>query len=607
VKNLTQIIAVCLLTLHLGCSNSVQEKTNPVDHLLYKQVPKVLVLTTGINNEKTQLPKGIIMAIQSFNKRGVTVRLEPRDILFDYSALSKYNIIIASTSEGYHDADRKYSLTYLSDVELKNIDKFIAQGGVLISGDNFGRNKTDGTDRVSLSKELTPENWVLSKCLGVTMSEKNMANQQVIGDVEGYFSMEYYPQDSADFWTLVVDSIISEQIKPLAFWKLNEDSIPAIFQHQYKKGLSFHLAFSDMLDPISDGGRWSTNQIDQFYNYVLDEFYKQNDFDVSLNPWPNGHQYAFCATFNSLGDKPHYKRVINYLKSENIEPTLFVDGSVNDTIMAFLNKNKIRTESNGFSYIDYSELKYPVSLNDILQNEYKWDKKFKGFRFPFTRLGYWGLMSLDLHDYAFESSISANNIDFINGSVFPYNIVISNDKFYKSTDLLEVAPSYHDDYYFLKALDSEEEINSNDLNKSVVLYNDYLQSFWKIGVKQHHGLLVYLGHPGLVGYNDQTLLPLKQLIDSVKRENTWISTIDEVALFRKQMSKFSYYVSKSKGKYTIHVSGPEGLVCKKTSLTFVEKPTKSKSKKGDSEIVQTGKKYSVVFNSFDGQVITVHF
>lgn len=606
-KNLTQIIAVCLLTLHLGCSNSVQEKTNPVDHLLYKQVPKVLVLTTGINNEKTQLPKGIIMAIQSFNKRGVTVRLEPRDILFDYSALSKYNIIIASTSEGYHDADRKYSLTYLSDVELKNIDKFIAQGGVLISGDNFGRNKTDGTDRVSLSKELTPENWVLSKCLGVTMSEKNMANQQVIGDVEGYFSMEYYPQDSADFWTLVVDSIISEQIKPLAFWKLNEDSIPAIFQHQYKKGLSFHLAFSDMLDPISDGGRWSTNQIDQFYNYVLDEFYKQNDFDVSLNPWPNGHQYAFCATFNSLGDKPHYKRVINYLKSENIEPTLFVDGSVNDTIMAFLNKNKIRTESNGFSYIDYSELKYPVSLNDILQNEYKWDKKFKGFRFPFTRLGYWGLMSLDLHDYAFESSISANNIDFINGSVFPYNIVISNDKFYKSTDLLEVAPSYHDDYYFLKALDSEEEINSNDLNKSVVLYNDYLQSFWKIGVKQHHGLLVYLGHPGLVGYNDQTLLPLKQLIDSVKRENTWISTIDEVALFRKQMSKFSYYVSKSKGKYTIHVSGPEGLVCKKTSLTFVEKPTKSKSKKGDSEIVQTGKKYSVVFNSFDGQVITVHF
>jgi hypothetical protein len=606
-KNLTQIIAFCLLTLNLGCSNSVQEKDDPVDPLLYKQVPKVLIITTGINNEKTELPKGIIMAIQSFNKRGVNVRLEPRDILFDYSSLSKFNIIIASTSEGYHDADRKYSLTYLSDVELINIEKFIANGGVLISGDNFGRNKTDGTDRISLSKELRPNNWVLSSCLGVTMTEKNMANYAVLGGIEGYFNVDYFPKDSSDLWTMVVDSILSSQVKPIAFWKNNEDSIPAIFQHHYKKGISFHLAFSDMLDPISDGGRWSTNQIDQFYNYVLDEFYKQNDFNVSLNPWPNGHQYAFCVTFNSLGDEPHYKRVINYLKSRNIEPTLFVDGSVNDTIISYLNKNKINTESNGFSYIDYSQLKYPVSLNDILQNEYKWNKKFNGFRFPFTRLGYWGLMSLDLHDYSFESSISANNIDFINGSVFPYNIVISNDKFYKSTDLLELAPSYHDDYYFFKSLNSELVPNSKELDKKVVLYNDYLQSFWEIGVKKHNGLFVYIGHPGLVGYNEQTLSPLKNLIDSVKSENTWISTIEEIALFRKQMSHFSYFVSKSNGSYTIKVSGPKDLVCNGTSLTFTEKPTKSTAKKGGTKVVKTGEKHSVVFNSFNGQVIKVHY
>lgn len=606
-KKAFHIITLFIISLNLSCSKTDQERHNSEGQKLYKQVPKVLIITTGINNESTELPQGIIVAIQSFNKRGAIVQLEPRDILFDYAALSQYNIVIASTAEAYHDADRKYSLTYLSDVELGNVRKYIANGGVLISGDNFGRNETDGTDRVSLFKKLTAENWIFSSCLGGSMTEKNMANYSLSGNLEGYLDMEYHPKDSADLWKLVMDSVISENVKPLAFWRHNGDSIPAIMQHKYEHGLSFHLAFSEQLNPIADGGRWSLSQIDNFYGYVLDQFYRQNNFNVSLNPWPSGHQFAFCATFNSSGELPQYKRVLKYLNAANIAPTIFVDGRVSDTISRYLRKNNINLESNGFSYIDYSELKYPVSLNDILQNEYKWDKKFKGFRFPFTRLGYWGLMSLDLHDYSFESSISANNIDFVNGSVFPYNIVISNDRFYKSTNLLEIAPSYHDDYYFLKALKEDNNVNSNELNKMVVLYNDYLQSYWTLGVKEYNGLFVYLGHPGMVGYSDQTMMPLKNLIDSVKNENTWISTMDEIAKFRKEIAQYSYYVNKKGSTNTITVSGPEGLVCENTSLLFVDKPKKVKANHGESSVVVCGDKYAVVFDSFDGQIITIHY
>ena len=95
------IIAVFFLVFLNQCSSSYDNETNfIVRKELNTQLPKVLFITTGINfnDVDKDLPKGIIVAIQTFNKRGIPVRLEPRDVLYDLDYLTQFNIIILSTA-----------------------------------------------------------------------------------------------------------------------------------------------------------------------------------------------------------------------------------------------------------------------------------------------------------------------------------------------------------------------------------------------------------------------------------------------------------------------------------------------------------------------------
>ena len=158
-----QVFFISILALLLAqCSEPTGQDSGKIE--LNKQLPRVLYITTGISNENAQLAQGVVVAIQALNKRGAIVRLEPRDILYDYNELTKYNIIILSTFPGYHDADRQYSLSYMSDEELHNLNQFVRQGGVMISGDNVGRNSPEGTDRILLYKQLNP---ITGNCLNV--------------------------------------------------------------------------------------------------------------------------------------------------------------------------------------------------------------------------------------------------------------------------------------------------------------------------------------------------------------------------------------------------------------------------------------------------------
>ncbi len=471
------ILYISLLALLLvQCAKPAGEDNDSI--ALNKQLPRVLFITSGISNEDAQLAQGVVVAVQAFNKKGAIVRLEPRDILYDYEELTKYNIIILSTFPGYHDADRKYSLSYMSDEELHNLTRFVRQGGVMIAGDNVGRNFPDGTDRIIVYQQLNSENWELSKCYGLSLSEKNMTDYQSEGEITNYSKWHINPgsfiEKDAELWTLVPDSLASENLKVLGYWKNGTDSIPAFIENDYEKGTAFLMASSSFLHPVNDGGYWSVEQIEKFYDYVIDEYNKSNGFNVTLNPWPNAHDYAFCVTFNSEGVIDQCERIFQALEKENIKATIFVNGLVNDTIRSFLKTTKCQLESSGYSYSNFKGMKYPQSLDDILRNESNWKIDFRGFRFPYTKPGYWGLLALDKHDYAFESSIGANNLDFIHGSVFPYNIVIANDGFYKSTDILEIAPTYHDDYYFLKDIKEDKELNPDRLKKNVMIYSRYL-------------------------------------------------------------------------------------------------------------------------------------
>jgi hypothetical protein len=603
------LITFGLFVIFIQCSGP---NLNDVDLKTYgSQLPRVLFITTGISDEESQLAQGITLAIQSFNKSGAIVRLEPRDILYHIDELNKFNIIILSAFPGYHDADRKYSLSYMSDEELHNLTRFVGSGGVLISGDNVGRNYPDGTDRISIFNKLTPDNWELSKCYGVSLSEKNMTGYGLEGKIADVLEWDLPPNLLSDaeheLWTMVPDEIFSNTNKPLGYWKNQGNSVIAVTENNFEKGFAYFLAFSGFLHPKNDGGYWSEDQIDSFYRYIIDNYNKTNGIRFRLNPWPHGYDYAFCISLNAEGSMKQYERVFRLLAQENIQPTVFVNGLVNADIMDYLKKGAFPLASNGFSYTNFADLKYPQAVDDILRNENHWDIDFKGFRFPFTNPGYWGLLALDEHNYHFESSIGANNLEFFHGSVVPYNIVIADNGFYKSTDMLEIAPTYHDDYYFLKIIKEDPSPDSIQMGKNVMVYRKYLENFWNYAVKPYNGLMVYLGHPQFVGFCDTTLSALTDIIHEVKKENTWITTISEVSVFRNNLSKLQFYIENSQGKQQIYIDAPENINVDDVCLNFSAKLKNASAKKGKVTLVETPRGTQILFNAFKGQTLAIQY
>jgi hypothetical protein len=574
-----------------------------------RTLPRVLFITTGISGEETRLPQGIVIAIQSFNKSGVPVRLESRDILYNFDKLSRYNILILSTFPGYHDADRKYSLSYLSDDELHNLTQFVKEGGILISGENIGRNYPDGTDRISKFQQLDPENWELSKCYGVTLSERNMTNFGMKGRITSDFQWEIPSELLSDadheLWTLVPEKVISSNYKVLGYWINRTDSASSVIENKYEKGMSYFLSFSGFLHPKSNGGYWSEDQINKFYEYVLDKYNEINNIKIMLNPWPLGYDFAFCVSLNAEGTIDQYERVFHLLDYEKIKPTVFVKGLKNAEMKTYLKLKSFPLASNGFSYSNYNDFTYPQTVEDILRNENYWDVDFTGFRFPFTNPGYRGMLALDEHHYIFDSSIGANNLDFFHGSVVPYNIVIADNGFYRSTNMLEIAPTYHDDYYFLNEINKDHSPDSSKLMKDLQIYRKYLLNYWNYAVKPYNGLMVYLGHPQFVGYNDTTLTALGNLIREIKKENCWVTTMDEIAGFRINLAKLQFFLEIDHEKQKIHIIAPDNNVVKEACLNFTVQIKDASAKKGQVKIIENGKGQQLIFDAFNGQTLTI--
>ncbi|MEA3496494.1 MAG: hypothetical protein U9R42_10705 [Bacteroidota bacterium] len=596
---------IIILTLFLlQCTN---EKTkNIINKGATYQLPKVLIVTSG-SEGNGKVAEGIIVAIQSLNKNGAIVELATRDILQDEKKLKDYNFLILLTAIDYHDADMLYSLTFMSDFEINNIKNFVSNGGVLIAGDNIGRNKIDGTDRISLYGKLTPQNWGLGKCFGVSLEEKNMKDFKIEGKINNNLKGNFKTKSENDIWTLIIDSVYSQELTELAIWKNGNKQYPAIIQNNYNKGISFLFPSSYFLHPANNGGYWSASQIQSFYEYVLKEFYNKHNYKISLNPWPNGFDYAFCASFNASGKFTEYQRICNLFESEKVEAVYFVNNDTNSEIKKLLLSNKCKLQSNGFGKINYQNNLYPKSKNDILKNENAWGIKFSGFRFPYTRQGFWGLLALDELNYKYESSIGADNIEFFNGSVFPYNIPISNNQYYKITKILELSPTYHDDYYFYKSILESENYLPQEQKKDAQLFEKYLLNYWEYAVKPYNGLMIFLGHPAYVAYNDTTIQALKSLITKVKEDNTWITSLDEVADYWNKLYSMTFEIKESKNGIKIYVSATENVKIEKLTLNLFEKPKKISLKSGKHKLLQKDSGYKLLFDAFDGQMISLHY
>jgi hypothetical protein len=94
--------------------------------------------------------------------------------------------------------------------------------------------------------------------------------------------------------------------------------------------------------------------------------------------------------------------------------------------------------------------------------------------------------------------------------------------------MLEISPILYDDYQYFSQI-KNPAYSETQLQKDALLYRQYLQNMWELVIKPNNGLFVWQGQPAYSGYNDSTLSPLKLLIQKVKNENTWLTTMDDVA------------------------------------------------------------------------------
>lgn len=572
---------------------------------IHKQLPRVLIITTGLEGSNATLPKGIVIALQAFNQQGAIVRLEPRDILYQPERLKKFNVIILSTAPGYHDADREYSLSFMADAELENIREFVKAGGVLISGDNVGRNKPGGTDRIVLHGQLTPANYPLAYCYGLELSEKNMEGYQIYGHLSGNTDRYICPEAGKNFYTLVPDTMTSDHAKVLARWINDTDTLPAIIKNRYGKGTSYLLASSDFLHPANEGGFMSTKKITGFYHKVLKDFRKRNQLPLHLNPWPNGYKYAFCVTMNADGNLRQYKRVRKLMAQYDLSADYFVNGNVKENVREFMNKEELTLQSNGYTFDNYRNFNYSQSIRDILKNEHDWKRDFSGFRFPYTMPGFWGVMALSEQNYNFESSIGANNLEFIHGSVAPHNLVMASEGYYRSTDIMELAPTYHDDYFYLKNIEKLRKNTPRQMVKKAKLYEKYLNNFWNYAVKPYNGVMVYQGHPRYVANNDTTIQALENLIDQVENEPAWMTTAGDIACFRKNLMKLRFYVNHKDNKFIVNIIGPDDARAENVCLIPDFAPAEVNVSSGEGKIQKDSTRYHVVFDAFNGQRVVI--
>jgi hypothetical protein len=598
--------AIVLLTALTSCRQETSSAwKSSSESALHQQLPRALFITTGLPDGNGLLPKGIVIALQALNQKGVVCRLETREILYRREELFEYNILVLSTSLGYHDADRTYSLAFMADEELSTISDFVASGGVLIAGDNVGRNYPDGTDRISVFRRLTPENFPLANCLGGTLEERYMEDHHIELEMGDYFSGTFREKPAMSKWALVMDSVFSDSINTIGNWILNEDTLPAVTQNRYGKGTAYLLATSDFLEPVDAGGEFSSRQITDFYHFIIEDFQRKNDQPLNLNPWPAGYQQAFCITLNANGKREQYRRIFEYLEQEDLEPVVFTSGILDKPVEELLIQSGVNLQSSGFGYQRYASLSYADALLDIMKNQAHWQRDFSGFRFPFTSPSHWGLMILDKNEALYESSIGANNLNFFHGSVVPYNLVLASGSYFTTTDIMEVAPVYHDDFHFYQAILEERQPNPVTVQKSVKLYEDYLLNYWELAVKPHQGAMVYLGHPAYLGKSDTTLIPLQSLVSKAKEDHTWLTTIDEIARFRHALSRFRFFVESNGNRYTLRVEGPPDLTLEKLCVRVPWVIKKSAAKIGNIEINTKGQYDEVIFTAVAGQVLQI--
>jgi hypothetical protein len=598
------IVALLLLTLATFGCRSGDAPQGTAEERRERRLPKAIFLTTGMNYGNGTVAEGVLLALRAFNRHGVPVRLENREILLDANVLGKFDILVMPTASEYHDADRKHSLIHLSDPEMHNLAHWVAAGGMLIAGDNIGRFRLDGSDRSGYSAgQLGPEQWPLSELFGVVLQERNLSGFLLEGRF-GAGESRTLMEPSESRWAMVPDTNGSKDLEVLASWRRGSESLPASVRHRSGRGSALLLASSYLLHPSNVGGLSGAADIEAFYEEQLRQYSLGGsavvspgglgNVDVELAPWPAGRPYAFTVSLDAEGDSASYHRIRSSLDGRGVHPTYFVNANLDSRVADSLGQGDAPLQSTGFEPLYATAVGYHALQMNLLRNENHWQRRFSGFRFPYGVASYAGLAGLAARGYLYDASIGLDQLVQLRGSAVPYNIPITNSGFevpiplnssYRSTAVLEISPVLLDDYAFFPKLTQSDSYLEPERERDSRLYQSHLGNTLEQVVKPCAGVMHYFGHLAGTGHDELTLRPLETLVGWTQRDSAWSATTEEIALWRNRLAQFDFTLGEDSLHQVIQVEGPDSLVLPEVALRLARVPTEVHSTLGASRVV----------------------
>ncbi len=569
------------------------------------QLPKVLILTTGDGSGRGTVSDGVVLALQSFNKMGVFVRLENRSALLKPDLLSKYSILIIPTIPDYHDKPLKNALTYMSDLEMQNINEWVKKGGTLLTDVNAGRNTLKKYDRVLNDGVLDQSDWLLAKSFGVKLREIDIASFILKDNDLHIWNNEIIIPNKIGKWLLIPVKTERNTETPM-HWKTANGNLPALTVHLYGKGKVIMLPTFYLLHPKKDAGLSTEKQIEHFYQFVYNQNIGNRQYTIQLLPWKDAHTSAYCQTFDDGGTITQYKRIIHFTNQNKLPTVFFVTPHIDSAAAKLLiNAPYISIQGHSFNHPDFRKLNFSETENEFLMNRLFWKKKFTGFRFPYVSNSFWGMYWMNKLDFKYDTSIAANHMDFIRGAVVPYNIPIFKDDFYQTLDLLEISQIYHSDWFFYQKVLEKAPYNEQQQKQDAERFRRYLFRYFSEVVQPNNGVMVYLGHPMYSGISETTLQPLQNFLAYIKEQNVWITSLNTVAERWNKLKKLDVQIKENHRKVKIHLD-THGEIIKGLSLKLNQKPTKI-SYDMKFKMKKYGELYYLILDVNHKKVITLHF
>ena len=145
------------------------------------------------------------------------------------------------------------------------------------------------------------------------------------------------------------------------------------------------------------------------------------------------------------------------------------------------------------------------------------------------------------------------------------------------------------------------------MEKDIARYRQYLENSWEFAVRPNHGVMVWQGHPAYSGYNDSTLVPLKALIATIKKDHVWITSPDSLQRYWHNLEELQITVSEYADHADITMALPEGTVIKGVTLQSLKPVKNVEAFEGKCRLLNSNGKQYLILDAENGQRIQVKY